>query len=154
MGASSESTVPRETYLRYSEPVRMTLARTGAIAGVLGAVFAWRWGSVAYWPMAFLLGLWPALGGHFVELFFLNFLRPRIAPSRAAQVATRLAVWFGGGIVLAVGMWLTAMALGRIGPMPKPGWWWIAGLAFAGIELVAHLALQFRGRPSFYNGRG
>ena len=31
---------------------------------------------------------------------------------------------------------------------------WLGGLAFIGIELVAHLVLQLRGRPSFYNERG
>ncbi len=37
-----------------------------------------------------------------------------------------------------------------------PRWpaWWLGGLAFIGIELVAHLALLLRGRPSFYDGRG
>ncbi len=28
------------------------------------------------------------------------------------------------------------------------------GMAFIGIELVVHLVLQWRGRPSFYDGRG
>jgi hypothetical protein len=32
--------------------------------------------------------------------------------------------------------------------------WWLAGLAFIGIELAAHLVLQLRGRPNFYSGRG
>jgi hypothetical protein len=44
------------------------------------------------------------------------------------------------------------MALGvRLAQWPP---WWLAGAAFIGIELVAQLALQARGRPSFYNGRG
>jgi hypothetical protein len=32
--------------------------------------------------------------------------------------------------------------------------WWLGGLVFIGIELVAHLVLRLRGRPNFYNGRG
>ena len=32
--------------------------------------------------------------------------------------------------------------------------WWLAGLAFIGIELIVHAALQARGRPNFYNGPG
>jgi len=50
-------------------------------------------------------------------------------------------------------MRLTAMAL-RSYRMARWPAWWIAGRAFMGIELVAQLALQLRGRPSFYNGRG
>jgi hypothetical protein len=32
--------------------------------------------------------------------------------------------------------------------------WWLGGLGFVGIELVAHLVLMARGRPSFYDGLG
>jgi hypothetical protein len=70
------------------------------------------------------------------------------------QVAARVGAWFVGGAALAVGIGLTAMALsGDVRPMRWSAWW-LAGLAFIGIELIAHLALQLRGRPSFYNGRG
>jgi hypothetical protein len=136
----------------YREPLRITLVRTGTIALVVGAVLA-RWsGGLARWPMATLLALWPALGGHWVELWFLNWLRPRLSVARAVQVGARVGVWFVGGTALALGMGLTAMALGF-----RPAqWsaWWRGGLAFIGIELVVHLVLQLRGRPSIYNGRG
>jgi hypothetical protein len=58
-----------------------------------------------------------------------------------------------GGGLLALGMWATAT---RLAHPPVVRWvgWWVAGVAFIGIELVAHLVLQARGRPSFYNGRG
>jgi hypothetical protein len=69
------------------------------------------------------------------------------------QLAARLATWFLGGIILAVGMYLTATALHGSRPAHWPAWW-IAGLAFIGIELIAHVFLQIRGCPSFYNGRG
>jgi hypothetical protein len=62
-------------------------------------------------------------------------------------------VWFIGGVGLAFGMRITAMALTR---RTFERWhpWWVGGLAFIGIELALHLALQLSGRPSFYNGRG
>jgi len=123
------------------------------IALVVGAVLArWR-GGLAFWPTATLLMLWPSLGGHVVELWFLNWLRPRLSVAPAVQVLARLGVWFIAGIVLAIGMGLTAMALGASRPAQWPAWW-LAGLAFIGIELAAHIFLQLRGRPSFYNGRG
>ncbi len=50
-------------------------------------------------------------------------------------------------------MWLTARALAGLRP-PRTIVWWLAGLIFVGIELVAQLGLQLRGRPSFFNGRG
>ena len=138
----------------YREPVRTTLLRTGTIAVIIGAILAAAsHGGVARWPAATLIALWPALGGHFVELLFLNVLRPRLPATRGAQIAARLLVWFGGGVLLALGMYVTAVAV--IGPRPLR---WpavvIAGVAFIGIELIVHLALQRRGRPSFYNGRG
>ena len=55
--------------------------------------------------------------------------------------------------MLALGMLLTAIALTGFHPTRWPAWW-LGGLAFIAIELVAQLPLQLRGRPSFYNGRG
>ena len=137
----------------FREPLPVTLLRTGTIAIVVGAVLAQFWGGLARWPMATLLVLWPSLGGHWVELWFLNWLRPRLSAARRVQVAARVGVWFVGGIGLAIGMGLTATAIGgfRLARWPA---WWLGGLAFIGIELVAHLVLQLRGRPSFFNGRG
>jgi hypothetical protein len=137
----------------YREPLRTTLLRTGAIALIVGAVLALSRGGLARWPLATLLVLWISFGGHWVELWFLNWLRPRIPAARAVQVAARLGVWFVGGIILALGMGLTARALAGFRPAHWPAWW-VGGVGFIGVELVAHLFLQLRGRPSFYNGRG
>jgi hypothetical protein len=137
----------------YTEPFRATILRNGMIAIVVGAVLAQLRGGLARWPLATLLALWPSLGGHWVELWFLNWLRPRISGERALQVAARVGVWFVGGTGLAIGAGLTAVALASFRPARWPAWW-LGGLAFIGIELVAHLILQLRGRPSFYNGRG
>jgi hypothetical protein len=69
------------------------------------------------------------------------------------QVLTRLSVWFVGGSFFVVAMALTAEALVGRQPMPWTAFW-VGGVGFIGVELVAHLFLQLRGRPSFYNGRG
>jgi hypothetical protein len=137
----------------FREPLRATLLRTVTIALVAGAVLARSWGGLPRWPAATLLMLWPSFGGHLVDLWFLNWLRPRLPAAAEVQVGARLAVWFVGGTALALGMALTAMALAGFAPARWPALW-LGGLAFIGIELVAHLALQLRGRPSFYNGRG
>lgn len=139
----------------FREPLRITLLRTGLIALVVGAVLARRWGGLAHWPVATILVLWPTFGGHWVEVWFLNRLGPRLPYTRAAQTAARMAVWFVGGAGLALGMRLTMLALTGHRPSHSPAWWLgIGGLAFIAFELVAHLVLQLRGRPSFYNGRG
>ena len=137
----------------FREPLRDTLLRTVGIALVAGGVIAHWWGGIARWPLASTVMLWPSLGGHWLELWFLNWLRPRIPAGRGVQIAVRLALWFIGGLALGFAMHLTVIALtGR--PMARWPAWWIAGLAFLGIELVAQAGLQFRGRPSFFNGRG
>lgn len=145
----------------YREPLRTTLLRTGTIALIAGAVLASVWrgpgrGGLARWPIATLLVLWPSFGGHWVDVCFLNWLRPRLPRARPAQIAARLAVWFLGGAALALAMALTAIALPGFRPPHRPALWLagLGGLAFIGIELVAHLVLQLRGRSSFYNGRG
>ena len=141
-------------WLRFDEPLRITLLRTIGIAVIVGAVATLlSGGGLARWAIATTLILWLSFGGHWLELWFLNWLRPRLSADRRVQIAARLLVWFFGGTALALGVWLTARAL--IGP-PRMTWamWYVAGFVFIGIELVAHLALQRRGRPSFFNGRG
>jgi hypothetical protein len=137
----------------YREPLGRTLLRTGTIALVVGAVLARTWGGLQRWPLATLLVLWFSFGGHWVELWFLNWLRPRLPVARAVQVGARFGVWFVGGTGLGLGMAMTARLLAglRLGRWPA---WWVGGLAFIGVELIAHLFLQLRGRPSFYDGRG
>jgi len=112
-----------------------------------------RSGAIARWPVISLLTLWPALGGHFVEIFFLNFLRPKLSPARTIQIAARLATWFTGGLLIGLAVVLCARPLNGFRPIRWQNLW-LAGLIFIGIELTAHLFLQLRHRPSFYNGRG
>jgi hypothetical protein len=137
----------------YREPLRATLLRTTIIALVAGAALA-RWsGGWIRWPLATLLMLWPSFGGHWVELWYLNWLRPRLPIARHIQISARVGVWFVAGVGLALGMAVTAVALAAVRPRQWPAWW-LGGCAFIGVELVAQLVLQLRGRPSFYNGRG
>jgi hypothetical protein len=135
------------------EPLRVTLTRTVGIAVIAGAALASRWGGLARWPLTSVLMLWPTLGGHYVELAYLDVVRPRLSESRALQALARIAVWFAGGALLAMGMRFTAIALHAPRSLPA-SIWWIGGIAFIGLELVAHLVLHARGRPSFYDGRG
>jgi hypothetical protein len=143
-------TSPRWT--PYREPFRDTLLRTGAIALIVGTVFSLSTRGRVSWPVAVLMMLWPALGGHFIELWFLNWLRPRVPGERGMQIAVRLAAWFAGGVLLAALMSLTARTL--VGRPVRALPWWVAGLGFIGIELIAHLGLRARGRPSAYDGLG
>ena len=137
---------------RVQEPLRVTLRRTVAIALIAGAAVASRWGGLARWPLTTTLMLWPSLGGHYVELAYLDIVRPRLAASRAVHVLARIAVWFVGGVLLFIGMRFTATILHRARPLPASAWW-IGGVVFIGIELVAHLVLHARGQSSFYGGR-
>ncbi len=99
------------------------MLRTGMIAIVAGAVLARLWGGLAHWPMGPLVALWPSFGGHWVEVWFLNWLRIRLSIARGVQVAARVGVWFVGGAGLAVGMGLTAMALAGFRSAHWPAWW-------------------------------
>lgn len=137
----------------HREPLRITLLRTITIALVVGVVVSYWTGGRIPWPLGLLFMLWFSFGGHWVELWFLNWLRPRLSSARPLQIVARVATWFAGGSVLALGMVLTARMLTGILPDQWPTWW-LGGAAFIGLELLVHLALQLRGRPSFYNGQG
>jgi hypothetical protein len=137
----------------FREPLRATLTRTITIALVVGAAIALSWGGLRRWPLATLLVLWPSFGGHWVDLWFLNRLRPRLPVARGVQVVARIAVWFVGGAGLGLGVALTAAFVAGLQPAQWAAWW-LAGIVFVGVELIAHMFLQLRGLPSFYNGRG
>jgi hypothetical protein len=137
----------------FREPLRATVARTSAIAAIVGLVVMARSGGGAWsWIVATLVALWPAFGGHWVELFFLDWLRPKLSSDRGQQVGARLVVWFAGGVVLWAGMYATLDILSAYPPRRLP--WWVGGAGFIAIELVVHLVLQLRGLNSVYNGRG
>jgi hypothetical protein len=136
----------------YSEPLRSTILRTFAIAMVGGAVLASFGGGMRRWPDNTLLMLWPSFGGHWIEIAFLNGLRSRISSARSVQIAARFAMWFLAGTIFAFCMRFTAIALALRWPAHLT--WWIPGTIFIGVELLAHLPLELRGLPSFYNGRG
>lgn len=71
----------------YRESLSVTLARTVGIALGGGGVLAHRWGGLRQWPMATAPILWPSLGGHWLELWFLNWLRPWLPEARRVQLA-------------------------------------------------------------------
>jgi hypothetical protein len=137
----------------YREPLRVTLVRTISIAVIGGAIVALSVHRLRLWPALIVILLWPSFGGHWIDLWYLNWLRPRLSAGRAMHLATRIAVWFVGGALLAVGVRVTMNAL-LVRPQLERLTWATAGLAFIAIELVAHAALYARGRPSFYNGLG
>src|SRR5439155_26027009 len=128
----------------YREPLRVTLVRTITMALVLGALLArWWGGGLRRWPFATLLMLWPSFGGHWIVLWFLNWLRPRLSSTRAVQVGARVGVWFVGGIGLGLGVARTAVAVAAFRPVGWPAVR-LRGLAFIGLELSAHPGFQLR----------
>ena len=131
-----------------TEPARQTILRNGMIAICMGAIVSLATRRPYAFPQWVVVALWPSFGGHFVELFFLNQLRPRLPDSLLG--AAHLALWFVAGIAFGFCMQWTATMLGTPGHF-RPVWWQ-AGLAFIGIELIAHAALRSRGRPNFFQG--
>ena len=128
------------------------MARTAALAAVVGGVVALRRHDAKLLLPLAALAMWFTLGGHYIELAFLNGLRARIPPGRLTQGGVRLLVWWIGGVLLYVAMAATARAL-PIEPPPLR-LWWCGGFLLIGVELVVHAGLAIRGLPNFYNGRG
>jgi hypothetical protein len=148
------STHPTSTALPpFREPLRTTLIRTVAIAVAIGGLLAWRSGSMSRWIAFATLVLWFSFGGHWVELWFLNWLRPRLPETRAIHLVARIAAWFCGGAVLGLAMQATSALLPAVAMRRTPGWY-VAGVAFVGVELIVHAALALRRQPNFYDGRG
>jgi len=139
-------------FSRFEEPLGHTLARNLAIAAIVGAVFALRGRHLSLFFPITALALWPTLGGHYVELAFLNGLRPQIPSKRSPQALARLLFWYGGGLLLYLCMVASARVLSVKAPPLRL--WWCGGFLFIAVELVAHAVLALRAQPNFYNGRG
>lgn len=133
------------------ESLRATLLRNGLIAVGVASVVVLSTRRWSQGPAFALLALWPSFGGHLVEIFFLRVAQPRLPAGRPIAIATRLVTWFIGGSLLFAAIRCTAPLLGvNLRHWPA---WWRGGLGFIALELLVHLGLQLRGRPSFYNGR-
>jgi len=138
------------TWQSYHEPLRVTLVRTGLVGLLVGIIAARVQGQGASWPQWTAFALWFSFGGHWVELFFLNWLRPRLASARWVQVTGRLFTWLVGGTLLMVGARITAASFsGQSLRLPA---WWLGGPVFLCLELLVHALPQLRGQPNFYNG--
>ncbi|HEY6808690.1 MAG TPA: hypothetical protein VI160_07870 [Gemmatimonadales bacterium] len=136
---------------RFSEPWSTTLLRTVGLALAIGAGVGIYEHRITLVLPSTVLALWFTLGGHFVDLWCRNALRPRL-PSRPVALLARLAAWFVGGSVLYG--WALVTRTWLTGPRRPPVHWWVAGLLFVGAELVVHLGLRIRAQPSVYDGRG
>lgn len=130
----------------FHEPLRATLLRTVLIALVVGVVV----GRSALWLPWTAFALWLTFGGHWVEVFFLNWLRPRLPAERWAQIGGRLLVWLVGGTMLMIGARFTALSLGIPALRVPP--WALGGPILVGVELFVHALSQVRGQPNFFNG--
>ncbi|PYO37627.1 MAG: hypothetical protein DMD37_07635 [Gemmatimonadetes bacterium] len=138
------------TWQSYQEPLRVTLVRTGLVGLLVGLIAARVQGQRASWPQWTAFALWFSFGGHWVELFFLNWCRPRLGPARRAQITGRLLTWLVGGTLLMIGARITALSLSAQALRLPP--WWLGGPVFLVLELLVHALPQLRGQPNFYNG--
>src|SRR5207237_660529 len=96
---------------RYEEPFRHTLARNLTLAAVVGVVVAFLRRDVKLLLPVTTLALWFTLGGHYVELVFLNRIRDRLPRRRLPRALVRLLVWSCGGALLYECMAVTAWTL-------------------------------------------
>jgi hypothetical protein len=138
------------TWRPFHEPLRVTLVRTGLVGLAVGCVAAIVQGQLAALPQWTAFALWFSFGGHWVELFFLNWLRPRLSSGRSTQVLARVFTWIAGGTLLMVCARITVLSFGTHAMRLPP--WWLGGPIFLCVELLVHAPLQFREQPNFYNG--
>jgi hypothetical protein len=137
----------------HREPFRDTLIRNMVIALAVATGLAFWSPRTAYpihWPVAVVLMLWPTFGGHYLEVWYLNWLTPKLPASANVRRLARLVTWFCGGCVLGVAMMLTVRALSDARPAHWPAWW-LPGVIFVGLELVVHSALLLRGQRNFFS---
>ena len=132
------------------EPFANMLLRNLLLATGVGAGLAIRSHSLQRWFPASLVMLWPTLGGHYLELAFLDLVRPRLTRRPPVRTLARVLTWMAGGVLFAMAMHLTGSALGDAYFVTWPPLW-LGAVGMIGIELIAHTALRLRGLPSFFD---
>jgi hypothetical protein len=136
----------------FSEPWHKTAARAGLLALAIGlGVGAVRHRPGLILPVT-LFALWFTLGGHFLEVFFLNHLRRYLGPATRIQLPVRLLYWFVGGSLIYGAALVTMWVLPQLHLPDAP--WWLVGLAFLAMELLMHGLMAMRSKGSAYSGRG
>ena len=149
----NESGGPRPYVERLGATLRRTLTIAFFITTALALVPPLR-GETSFgrfWLGTYPAVLWIPLGGHYVELAYLNFLRMRWGWFFRHRHVARVLVWFAGGLPLGLGCWWTWLAMGVRPQFELPFWWGMPFFVLA--ECVVHTALSVLGRPSFWNGR-
>ena len=150
----------------YRESVAATVIRTGGIAIIVATLVTVARlrhlpASSAEWYGWLVLVVfvgWFSFGGHWVELAYLNGIRPKIAHwSDPSLVFIRLGVWLIGGAILYLGA-VASRSVMTAGELPGQADLFkvllYGGPVFAVIELFPHTFLQLSGKPSFWNFRG
>ena len=149
--APSQADGPRP----YREPLRVTLRRTLTIAffitTVITLVLPHQSSYLQFWATTYAAVLWFPLGGHYVELAYLNFLRMRWPLFLRRRYLGRVGWWLVGGLPLGLACWWTWLGLGYEPGFVLPWWWGMPFFVLA--ECVIHTVLSILGRPSFWNGR-
>jgi len=125
--------------------------RNVTIAAVVGVVFTFQRRDFNSLLPTTVLALWFSLGGHYVELAFLNGVRARLPRRRLTQALARLLVWSCGGALLYSCMVATARVLPIHGPPLRL--LWLGTVLFIGIELAVHAVLAILRLPNVYDGR-
>jgi hypothetical protein len=150
----------------FHESLLATVVRTGSIAIIVASIVtvirlhhapisSVQWHN--WLALAVFVG-WITFGGHWVEIAYLNGLRPKIAPwSDAALVCVRLAIWLAGGAILFLCA-IVSLRLLIASELPDSPHAFKAllqgGPIFVVVELCAHTFLLLTRRPSFWNFRG
>ena len=147
----SDSQRPRPYVETLGATLRRTLTIAFFITTVLALVLPHERSFLRSWLCTYPAVLWFPLGGHYVELAYLNFLRMRWAWFHRHRSVARVLWWFVGGLPLGLGCWWTWIGLGADPGFELPFWWGMPFFVLA--ECVVHAILSLLGRPSFWNGR-
>lgn len=155
-----------------TEPLLATLLRTVPIALLVGTIVTLRvkgmpHGADGWWEWLARVGavMWISFGGHYVELFYLHRVLPRLIARRGSdglsgwlvRLVARCVVWAIGGAVLWTGgvstyRLMVGAGLPSAGNLPAIALQGAAGLIV--VELLGvHVILTIIGYPSLWMRR-
>ena len=142
---------------KFHEPILHVLLRTSLTAVILASIFNYKELFAGDFSSKMkLLGIESAatmcfvFGGHWLEIFFINFLKNYLPKNLFVLYPVRIAYWYISAIPLYflyhyVSNFLT-------GKNYEIGNWWMIGITYIFIEMVMYGILFLLMRKSFWNG--
>ncbi len=144
---------PEKNTQPFTQIITGSIVTTTVIAAILVLTGIFPWHEKTKFEIFGII--WPAIfcivfGGHWLELFFVNYLKFVLPQNIFLLYIVRIGYWF----LCSIPLFLLASFVIQLltNDQKQLGHWWAFGFLYIGIEMLMYGIMQVRSKKSFYNG--